>query len=168
MLASVYQRSFSYTSRAGFFFLCSKFVLHIPCCFQFCGRSLFDTSFFLLFFFPWMPTIMLMIILALKVVFAKSTSRAAFIFMRGVSLTRPKLPSFLCGEFASFLCGEFLLHIPCWLLFIRGVSLTHPELTSYFCLTHPVLAFLLCEELPYFENNPLRKELSGSWPRRKV
>ena len=90
---------------------------------------------------------MLMIILALKVVFAKSTSRAAFIFMRGVSLTRPKLPSFLCGELASF--------------FMRSVSLTHPMLASFYAgsfsytsradflfLTYTSRAgFLLCEEL---------------------
>ena len=37
------------------------------------------------------------------------TSRAALIFMQGVSLTHPVL--------ASFLSGEFLLHIPCWLHF---------------------------------------------------
>ena len=74
------------------------------------------------------------------------TSRAGFIFMRGVSLTHPVLP--------SFLCREFLLHTPCWLLylsfnffnfylgsfsytsragfiFIRGVPLTHPVLASF-------------------------------------
>ena len=35
------------------------------------------------------------------------TSRAAVIFIWGVSLTHPML--------ALFFCGEFLLHIPCWL-----------------------------------------------------
>ena len=40
------------------------------------------------------------------------TSRAGFIFISGVSLTHPVLP--------SFLCGEFLLHIRCWLHFYAG------------------------------------------------
>ena len=72
------------------------------------------------------------------------TSRAAFIFVWGVSLTHPTL--------ALFLCGEFLLHILCWLFFfflflnlgsfsyrsragfvsMRGVSLTHPVLALFY------------------------------------
>ena len=76
------------------------------------------------------------------------TSRAAFIFMRAVSLTHPVLPSYLCVKFLlhipccldfyarsfsytsrafffSFLSGEFLLHIPYSFLFffIREVFL---------------------------------------------
>ena len=46
-------------------FLCGEFLLHIPCCFHFCAVSLPDTS------------------------------CAAFVFMRGFSLTHPKLSSFL-------------------------------------------------------------------------
>ena len=110
------------------------------------------------------------------------TSRADFFFMWGVSLTHPEL--------TSFLCGEFLLHIPSWLLFMWGVSLTHPMLASFWCgefLLH-ILSWLLfyvgsfsytsragcfwCEELlssaVYSEDNPLRKELGASGPRRKV
>ena len=70
-----------------------------------------------------------------------------------------ELPSFLCGELPSFLCGEFLWHIPVWLLF---------------CVLHIPwwLLFFLCEDLlssaAYSENNPLRKELGRSWPRRKM
>ena len=116
------------------------------------------------------------------------TSRTSFIFIRGVSLTHPMLP--------SFLSGEFLLHIPCWLhFFISGVSLTHPVLVlcvfffywdfflhipcwlqfylgsfsdtsragfiflSGVSLTHPVLVLFFY---------PLRKELSGRLPRREM
>ena len=68
------------------------------------------------------------------------TSHADFVFMWGVSLTHPVLPSFLskgvslthpvlssffclflfCFLFVLFLSGEFLLHIPCWLHFYIG------------------------------------------------
>ena len=92
------------------------------------------------------------------------TSRAGFIFMRGVSLTYPVLASFLF----YFLSGEFLLHIPCWvnfsvgsfsytshacLIFLWGVSLTYPMLAFFFFffiygvfLTHPMLASYLWGE----------------------
>ena len=127
----------AYTSHAGFIFiggvslthpvlvlfLCTEFLLHIPCCLHFCTRSLSDTS------------------------------RAAFIFMRGVSLTHPKLP--------SFICGEFLLHIPYRLLFMWGVSLTHPVLTFF-----RVRSFFPLQST--LKTRPLKKELGGSWPRRKV
>ena len=102
------------------------------------------------------------------------TSRAGFIFMRGVSLTNPVL--------ALFLSGEFLLHIPCllfisvgslsytslvgfssslsllsWLHFYAGISLTHHVLAFYIyflsiffiwgvSLTHPALALFFCGE----------------------
>ena len=85
-----YFGSFSYTSHTGFIFLwvvcltqshagfnyirgllallfCSEFLLHIPCYLYFCAGSLSDSS------------------------------RAAFIFMRGISFTYPNLLSFLCG-----------------------------------------------------------------------
>ena len=82
-------------------------------------------------------------------------------FVEGVRLTHPKLPSFLCGELTSFLCG--------------GVSLTHPVLASFYAGSFSYTSragFLLREELlssaVYSENNPLIKELGGSWPRRKV
>ena len=88
----------------------------MPCCLQFCAGSLSDTS------------------------------RASFIFMRGVSLTHPVLVYFYAGNFSytchagfsfvqgvclthpvlrSFLCGEFLLHIPSCLLFLCGEFLLH-------------------------------------------
>ena len=68
------------------------------------------------------------------------TSRATFIFLRGVSLTHPVQ--------VSFLSGEFLLHVQCWLHFylgsfsytsragfnfISGVSLKHTMLDLHFC-----------------------------------
>ena len=63
--------------------------------------------------------------------------------MGGVSLTHPVLDLFLM-----------------W-----GVSLTHPELTSLLC--GEFLCWLLSSAI-YSEDNLLRKELGGSWPRRKV
>ena len=101
-----YLGSFSYTSRAGFFFsffLSGEFLLHISGWLHFYQGSI------------------------------SYTSLAGVIFIWGVSLTHPWLASFLSGEFllhvparfifiwgvslthpwlASFLSGEFLLHIP--------------------------------------------------------
>ena len=116
-----YLGSSSYTSHAGIIFiwgvslthpvlaliLSGDFLLHMPCWLHFYQKS-FSSCWFYIY--------------AGNVSYI---SRAAFIFMQGVSLTDPKLP--------SFLCGELLFHIPCWLLFMRGVSLTHPELTSFLC-----------------------------------
>ena len=82
-----------------------------------------------------------MLILFLCAEFLLYISRAAFIFIWGVSLTHPML--------ASFLFGEFLLHILCWLhfylgsffytshagfIFLWGVSLKHPELALILCV----------------------------------
>ena len=95
------------------------------------------------------------------------------------SFTHPKLPSFLCGSFSDtyhagfFLCGEFLLHIPSWLLFYVG-SFSYIFRAFLFCFLFVCLfvCLFLCEELlssaVYSEDNPLRKQLGGSWPRRKV
>ena len=166
-----YAGSFSYTSRADFFyiFLSGEFLLHIPCLFDFSVGSF------------------------------SYTSRAGFIFMRGISLERPVVALFLSGEsllhipcllFISvgslsytswagslpppppppppagfiFYAGSFS-YIPCWLLiylfisgsfsytssagfiFLWGVSLTHPRLVWCFCgefLLHiPWLLFFL-------------------------
>ena len=118
---SIWGVSSSYTSHAGIIFiwgvslthpvlaliLSGDFLLHMPCWLHFYQKS-FSSCWFYIY--------------AGNVSYI---SRAAFIFMQGVSLTDPKLP--------SFLCGELLFHIPCWLLFMRGVSLTHPELTSFLC-----------------------------------
>ena len=108
------------------YFLAGEFLLHIPCWLHFYLGSF------------------------------SYTSRAGFIFMRGVSLTHAVLPSVLYKEFllhtpcwllvfffffSSFLHVEFFLLIPCWFIFYRrsfsytcragfifiwGVSLTHP------------------------------------------
>ena len=75
------------------------------------------------------------------------TSRAAFIFISGVSLTHPVLALILLGDFLRhipcwlpfdkrsfvlFLCSEFLLHIPCCLHFCAGsLSDTSPCLPSF-------------------------------------
>ena len=89
---------------------------------------------------------------------------------------------FFCKEFVwyhvvpSFLYGEFFLHNPSWVLFMRGVSVTHSELYFYFyvgTLSYTCGAGLLwCEELLFSavwsEDNPLRKELGGSWSKRKL
>ena len=144
-----YLRSFSYTSRATFIFmrgvslthpvlsrfLCREFLLHIPC--------------FFFFFFFFSPRPLFILIFLFYLGSFSYTSRAGFIFIWGVSLTRPML--------ASFLCGEFLLHIPCWLhfylrsfsytsragfIFVFGVSLTHPVLASFLCLEF--LLHILC------------------------
>ena len=104
-----YWGSFSYTSRAGFIFiwgvslthpvlaliLWGDFFLHIACWLHFCQGSFSYTSRAGFCFY----------IGSLSYTSHADTSRAVFIFTRGVSLTHPKLP--------SFLCGEFLLHIPC-------------------------------------------------------
>ena len=117
--------------------------------------------------------------------------------MRGVSLTHPELTSFLCGEFLLhipswllFYVGSFCYTSRADFFFMWGVSLTHPMLPSFWCgefLLH-ILSWLLfyvgsfsytsragcfwCEELlssaVYSEDNPLRKELGASGPRRKV
>ena len=120
-------------------FLLGEFLLHIPCWLHFCLGCF------------------------------SYTSHADFLFLWGVSLTHPVLP--------SFLCREFILHILCCLDFYagsfsytshaafkkkngRGVSLTHPMLFFLFyqgsfsgfifiwgvSLTHPVLASFLAGE----------------------
>ena len=120
--------SFSYTSRAGFFFFflnlgsspdtshayfifLREYLLHIPCWLLFFlwGVSLTDpvlASFFPLGSFSY-------------------RSRAGFIW--GISTTHPVLASFLSREF--FLhppsCPEFLLHIPSSLYFFCGEFFLH-------------------------------------------
>ena len=177
-----YRESFSYTSCAGFIFIWGVSLTHpVP--------PLIYQGTFLALTYP-----MLASFLSGSFSF---TSRVGFIFMQGISLTHPMLPSFfaqgvclthpvlpslLCGEFllhipsclhfyvgsfsytshaGFFLCVEFFLHTPSWLLFYMG-SFSYTSRTGFFS----------CEELlsstVYSEDNPLRKELGGSWPRRKV
>ena len=75
------------------------------------------------------------------------TSRAALIFMRGVSLTYPVL--------SCFLCKEFLLHIPCCFLFSflffwggGGGGLLHIQcwfhfyVWSFSCISHAGVIFI--------------------------
>ena len=124
------------------------------------------------------------------------TSRAGFIFIWGVSLTHPILASFLhilfyfdAGNFsytshAVFIFVKGIWHIPrCFhfyagsfsyrnytsqapFIFMWGVSLTHPVLAFFLFFSFLVWgASFLCSLL---SNNPLRKEVGGSWPRGKV
>ena len=113
-LLHFYLGSFSYTSRAGFIFmwgvslkhpvlasiLYGKFLLHIPCWLRFFFFSSGE-------FFLHIPCWFIFIIGSFSY-----TSRAGFLFIRRVSLTHPKL--------ASFLSGKYLLHIPFWLHFYPG------------------------------------------------
>ena len=114
-------------------FLCGEFLLHIPCCLHFYSGSF------------------------------SYTSRAGFIFFRGVSLTHPVLASFFFFFFFffSFLyLGCFSYTSRAGFIFIRGVSLTHPMLTSFlsgeFLLHIPCwLLFLFWEfllHIPYYFN----------------
>ena len=63
------------------------------------------------------------------------TSRADFVFMWGVSLTHPVLPSIFCGElfFLASLCtqGDSLTLPVLVRVLIVEVSLNHPELDSF-------------------------------------
>ena len=90
--------SFSYTSRAGFIFIWVGWGVLLNDIFIIGGHSLTHT---VLVYFHYWGTV---------------SYRAGFLFIRTVSLTHPKLASFLTHPvMALFLCVEFLLHIPCWL-----------------------------------------------------
>ena len=116
-------------------FVCGEFLLHIPCCLDFFYLGSFSSTSCAGLFYRGSFSY---------------TSRAVFIFIWGVSLTHPVLPSILYGEFLrhipcclgfyarcfsytphadffflSFLSGEFLLHIPCWFRFLSGEFLLH-------------------------------------------
>ena len=69
--------------------------------------------------------------------------------MRGVSLIHTKMASFYAGSFSYTSRADFF--------FMRYTSRA---------------GFFLCEEFPssavYSEDSPLRKEVGGSWPRKKV
>ena len=207
----------SYTSHAGFFFLSflsGEFLLHIPCWFCFlsgefllhitCWLHFYLESFsytsLLASFLSGLDLILLghflLHIPCWRYFYQGSfcyTPRAGFIFMQGISLTHPMLPSFSCREFDwhimcclhfyaesfsytsqaafIFMWVGFLTH-PMLTSFMRGVSLTHPELTSFLCgqfLLHiPCWIYFWCEQLlssaVYTEDNPLG---AGSWSRRK-
>ena len=162
--------SFSYTSRAGFFFSFFLFiwgvslthpVLNLPFCGEFthplqtsflCGEFLLYIPICLHFYperFSYRSCVSFFFLsfIFLFIFYLGSfsyTSHAGFIFIGGVSLTHPVL--------ASFLSGEFLLHIPCWLrfyfIFIFIFYLGSFSYTSHVgftflwgvSLTHPELA----------------------------
>ena len=156
-----YAGSFSYTSRAVFFFLfflSGEFLLHIPSWFHFsvgsfsytshdcffCGKFLLDFPCWLHFLcgeflihIPWL--------LCFSVGNFSYTSHAGFIFMRGVSHTHLVLSTVLCKEFLlhllcqgwlfflSFLSGEFLLLIPSWFYLLSAEFLLHASCWLHFC-----------------------------------
>ena len=110
-----YLASVCYTSHAGFTFLRGVSLTH-PMLHP--TSPPHPTPFFLFFFFKFSG-----VSLTHPVPSSFSdTSHAAFILTQGVSLTHPKLP--------SVLCGEFLLHIPCWLPFMR-VETTRADFFCY-------------------------------------
>ena len=152
-------------------FFCGELLLQIPCCLHFYVGT-FSYRYRAAFIFMWGLSLTHPVLASFFLFFFLSGEfllriRCLFLFfIRGVSLTRPVL--------ASFVFGEFLLHIPCWLHFflgsfsntarvwlnfISGLCLTHPNLASFLCgefllhipcwlpfmrgasLTHPMLAF---------------------------
>ena len=151
-----YTGNFSFTSRAGFIFMQGVFLAH-PTLAYFVnwGVSLRHpvlVSFFSFFlFFSFLSGEFLLHILC-WICFDMGrfsyTSHAALNFVQGVRLTHFVLLHYYAGYFSlpSFLCGEVLLQSRAGLFW--------------------------CEELlssvVYSEVSPLRKELGGSWPRRKV
>ncbi len=112
---------------------CGEFLLYIPCWllfFLFLFLSFFFLSGQFLLHIPYW--------IYFSVGSLSYTAIADFVFMWGISLAYPDLP--------SFLSGEFLLQIPCWLRFflILGVSLTHPVLVIYFILLGEFLLYIPC------------------------
>ena len=127
-----YAESFSYTSRAGFFwgvggggggglscassagFIFLWWVFLTPPIFVwfFCGEFLLHIPCWLCFIYLGSFSY---------------TSRAGFIFNWGISLPHPERASYLISwvsptqpVMALFLSGKFLLHIPCWLYLSVG------------------------------------------------
>ena len=155
-----YQGSFSYLSRAGFIFiwgvsltqpvlaliLSRHFLVHIPYWLHFYQESFSYTSHAGFFFYAGNFSY---------------TSHDAFIF---------------CGGSSSDISqATFIFMWRVNFIFMWGVSLTHPVLASFYAGSFSYTfraGFLLREErlscAVYSENNPLIKELGGSWPRRKV
>ena len=119
-------RSFSYTSHAGVIFiwgislthpvltliLSADFLLHIPCWLHFYQGS------FLLHIPCW---------LHFYIGSFSYTSRAGFIFMRGVSLSYTSR----AGIFFIIIFFLFFFFFFFFFFLIRGLSLTHPVLASY-------------------------------------
>ena len=166
--------------------LCGEFLLHNPCCLHFYVGTLthpvlaFFSFFFKFFFYG---------AFVFYVGWFSYISRAGFFFFLsyffiwGVSLTHLVLaliwpsdflvhiPCWLQFNQESFsytsqagfvLCGEFILHIPSWLPFHVG-SLSYTSRAG-FCSG----VMSCCSSAVYSEDSSLRKELGGSWPRRKV
>ena len=179
-------------------FLCGEFLLHIPCWLYFCLGSLSYTSCagFISyashagFIFMWGVSLTYPVLSSSLFLFYfilsgefllhipcwihfylgtfSYTSHAGFIFIWGVSLTRPGLASFFIWGvslthhmLASLLCREFLLHVQCCLqfyarrfpyiiptFFILGTfSYTSHAGFIFVCgvsLIHSVLASFLC------------------------
>ena len=154
-----------------FFFLLGDFLLHIPCWVHF-YRGCFSYTYLqtrgclLAFFF-------------LNLESLSYTSIADFVFMWGISLTRPVLPSFLSGRdslthpvlasffnfsffiwgiaiahpvlvsFFYFLLGEFLLHISCWVHFYRG-SFSYTSRSGFIFIWEVSLTHLVLASFLFF------------------
>ena len=174
-----YVGSFSYTSRACFFFIwgvslthpnllyisfLSGVLLQIPWwLYSFLGEFLLHIPFWLYFLFGefllHVPCFFSFFFLFLFYLGSFSyTSHAGLNCIWGVLLPHPVL--------ASFFCGEFLLHMPCWLFlfFYLGLhfyvgSFSYTSLASFsfiwgVSLTQPVLDYL------FFFGNLLRVSLT--------
>ena len=126
--------------------LCGEFVLRIPCCIDFYGRSFsyISRARFFIFFIPFFLSreFLLHIPCWFLLVFRgrfSHISHAGFIFIWGVSLTHPVL--------ASLLSVEFLLHIPCCIYSsVWSFSYTSHAVFTLLCgvsLTYPKLGFLV-------------------------
>ena len=142
-----YAGSFSYTSRAVFFFLfflSGEFLLHIPCWFHFFVGS-FSYTFHDCFIFLWEVSLTLPML--------------ASFFMRGVSHTHPVI--------ALFFCGKFLLHFPCWLHFYAGsLSYTSRAVYSFMqgvSVTHSLLFFFFFFFFAFFFKSGEFLLLIPSW-----
>ena len=164
-----YQGSFSYTSRACFIFIQKIYFTH-PMLPSFFVEEVSLTH-------PVLPSF-----LCGELPSFLCGELPSFLCGELPSFLCGELPSFLCGELPSFLCGEFLWHIRSCLHFYAGSylhfyvgSFSYTSRSGFFFVFYTYRGgffYFLCEDLlssaAYSENNPLRKELGRSWPRRKM
>ena len=170
VLASIYQVSFSYTSRVGFIFIwgvclthpmlvwypmlvwfyCGEFLLHTPCWLLFLiwGVSLIHP---VLFSFSSAESLLYIFLLHFYVWNFSYTSHTDFFFIWGVSLTQPVLfiwgVSLIHPVLASILMGNFSYTFSAGLIFYLGTLSYTSDIGFIFLwgvsLTHPVLVSFL-------------------------
>ena len=160
-----YLGSFSYTSRAGFIFICGVSLTHTMLT-SFVMRVVFFThpvlSWFLCKEFLLLCKEFLLLCKEFLLhnpcwlnFFYTSRSGMSSDFIRGVSLTHPAL--------ASFSSGELLLHIPCWRHFYLE-NISHTSCAGFICIwgvsiTHPELALIGSDSLAGWEqSSPVDEE----------